>query len=114
LVVMNLGAAHAVVDIEEKLDVEGGVMLTGLGRQGRGGRFSQLARLAGPVLAGDPGLRYSSHVGEACGYLLRTARSEISVGENSCIVEMSFDRRADALNFSEVIAGLIGFSPPAW
>jgi hypothetical protein len=53
LEVVNLGAAHAAVNIQEQLDVERGVGLIRLGRQGRGGRPSQPPGLAGPVLAGD-------------------------------------------------------------
>jgi hypothetical protein len=40
-----------------------------------------------------------------CGYLLRTARSEILVGENSRVVDVVFDRFADTRNLLEVIAG---------
>ena len=53
LVVMNLGAADAVVHVEEELDVEGGVALVTLGRQGWGGGPGEPAGLTGPVLAGD-------------------------------------------------------------
>ena len=53
LVVVHLGTTHAVVHVEEKLDVEGGVVLIRLGRQGWASGPGQLARLTDPVLAGD-------------------------------------------------------------
>jgi hypothetical protein len=108
LVVMNLGPAHAAVDTEEKLDVEGGVALVRLGRQGRSGGPGESASLAGPVLAGDARRRQPGHPGKAGGYLLGGKHGKILVCEDSRVVKAPVDRCADALDLLEVIAGLTG------
>jgi hypothetical protein len=96
----NLGAADAVVGLEEEFDVEGSVVLPRLGRLRWKPR--ELSRLPGPVLAGDAFGGYPGRGGD----FFRVASCQIVVGENASVPEALCECRADSGDLLEVVAGL--------
>jgi hypothetical protein len=99
LVLMNFGAADAVVGLEKEFDVEGGVMLARDGfLRWRPGEF---ARLAGYALGG-----YPSHGCQDRGDFFRGTPRQIVIRENPGVPEALFESTAYAVDLPEVVAGL--------
>jgi len=98
LVLLNFGAADAVVGLKKEFDVEGGVVLARDGRIGRSpGEFT---RLAGYAFGGYPG-----HGCQDRGDFFRGASRQVSIRENPSVPEALFEYTAYAVDLPEVVAG---------
>src|SRR5215813_2130196 len=102
---MNLGAADAVVGLQEEFDVEGSVVLAWYGFLGwwygfLGWRPCEFTRLPGYVLGG-----YPSHGCQDRGDFFRGAPRQITVRENPGVPEALFEHAPYAVDLPKVVAG---------
>jgi hypothetical protein len=97
LVLMNFGAADAVVGLEKEFDVEGRIVLAR--DRYLGWRPCEFTRLAGYAFGG-----YPSHGRQDRGEFFRGALRQVAVRENPSIPEALFESTAYAVDLPEVVA----------
>jgi hypothetical protein len=98
LVLLNLGAADAVIGLEKEFDMERGVVLARARCLGL--KPCEVARLAGYAFGGYPG-----HGCQNGGDFFRGTPRQIVIGENLGVPQAMLESPAYAVDLLEVVAG---------